>query len=221
VNLSIKRLASAAAGAILVASLGVAGTGAPAHAASLSILWASQNQMAHVCKRIVDDGKQYGVICADILTGTDSTGFWARGQVEVSCASDPSGPSIHCPATDTVFGLFNESLAADPGMHQYIDGCGTMTSPFVGTVTYGPPCAGNGQRNYYQTGELHWPWTEACTTSDATAGNVVWSDVFGITSYPGSNAKTGIVLPDNPGNMWLLGDSFGGLLESGHYEICG
>jgi len=218
-NLSIKRLAPAAAGALLVATLFGAGTADPADAASLPVLWASESQMAHVCERIVDDGEQSGVVCADILTGTDSTGFWARGQVEVYCQSDSPSSVIHCPAADTVFGLYNQSLAADPGAHQYIDGCGTFTSS-IGTATYGPPCGGTGQRNYYQTGELHWPSTESCTTSDVNASNAVWSNVFGITSSPSSIAKTGIVLPDNPGNMWLLGDSFSGLLESGHYMIC-
>jgi hypothetical protein len=218
-NLSIKRLAHAAAGALLVASLGVAATAGTAHAADVPVLRASENQIAHVCKRLIDDGEQSGIVCADILTGTDSTGFWARAQVEVYCQSDSSNTVIHCPAADTVFGLYNSALAADPGAHQYIDGCGTFTS-VIGTQTFGSACGGNGQRNYYLTGELHWPSTEACTTSDAGAGNVVWSNVFGVASPPADFGKTGIVLPDNPGNMWLLGDSFSGLLESGHYMIC-
>jgi hypothetical protein len=218
-NLSIKRLASAAAGALLFASLALAGTAGSAHAADLPVLRASQNQIAHVCKRIIDDGTQSGVLCADILTGTDSTGFWARGQVEVYCLSDSSGQSIHCPAADTAFGLYNSALAADPGAHQYTDGCGTFTS-VIGTQTFGSTCAGNDQRNYYLTGEMHWPSTEPCTTSDGGASNVMWSDIFGVSTPPANFAKTGIVLPDNTGNMWLLGDSFSGLLESGHYMIC-
>ena len=40
-------------------------------------------------------------------------------------------------------------------------------------------------------------------------------------SIPESVLHTGIVLPNDPTNLWLLGDSFGGLLNNGHYEICG
>lgn len=218
-NLSIKRLAAAAAGALLVASLGVAGTASAAHAADLPVLDATRNQMAHVCTRIADDGTQSGVICADIITGTDSTGFWAKAQVESFCESDPSGPVIHCPATENVYGLYNSARAGDPGNWEYMDGCGSWTNAFDGTITYGSPCGGNGQRNYFQTAELHWPLGTPCTPNEGNASTAVWSDVFGV-SIPESVLHTGIVLPNDPTNLWTLGDSFSGLLNTGHYEIC-
>ena len=185
-----------------------AGLLTPAHADSLPpILYASQHGFAHQCSPIGDDTVTEGVICADIVTfpNGEGPGYLAYAQVEAICQNMSSGTAVQCAHASTAFGLYGPGTNW-PLNTETITQCGHLSGP----------CAGPGQRNYWQSPAIS--YTEnlnQCSGNvnlETQVQSVVFSaDFFTYIELPGSGKK--VYLDPSNGN-----DSPNQV--SGHYFIC-
>jgi hypothetical protein len=122
--------------AILCAGAGIAMIAMPSASAStgtdgFTILYASQGNVAHRCEVIGSDS--YGsqaIVCVDILTGTGSTDYWARGRIEAFCYKN--GATEQCAQVD-ITGTWASGAGILSGMGQWV--CGHQ----YGACTTGRP----------------------------------------------------------------------------------
>ena len=160
----------------------------PASAATgtdgFTILYASQGNIAHHCEVIGSDS--YGseaIVCVDILTGTGSTYYWSRGQIEAFCYKN--GVTEQCAQVDTE-GTWANGAGANSGMGQWVCGhqfgaCSTGRNYLTSRVLYYSSASGCSS----ETNSTYDVWTVA------TQGTEIELPVSGKWVYLGSNYSTG------------------------------
>jgi hypothetical protein len=197
-------------GALLsVVTLAVLGASAPASAATgtggLPILYAGEGNTAHQCTVIGSADGYQGVVCADILTGTTATEYWAEGRVEIICqkGSGSSAVDVQCAHVDTVGRVSNAA-----GGYDYVGqwACGQAEGP----------CSTG--RNYVTTWAFDYSTASGCA-SNPNSSYDVWMIALG--NYE-TGSPTGIELPVSGKWVYLgTGNANDGTNESsGHYYIC-
>jgi hypothetical protein len=140
----------------------------PAQAASLPILHAAASPagFAHTCAATGDSvvpGEEV-VVCADIVTGTNSSGYYAEGQLELYC--QVSTLVVPCDGITVTGGLFRQSNTSWTGASW---SCGTYSSS-------GTACPGQGQRKYFVTNEFTYGSSyDSICTNDVNGATAVWS----------------------------------------------
>jgi serine/threonine-protein kinase len=175
----------------------------------LPILYASSGDQAHKCAII---GSAYdansgvgttveGIVCADVLTATESGGYTARAQLEVYCQTT-GGADVQCADAIAVGELANEpnGVVASTGAYQ----CGH---------SYGPCATG---RNYIETGTYSYSGVSmsSCSSDTRTA-----TDSWGLAVGGGS---TKIELPGSDDWVSLTSSNAddGSNQSTGHNYIC-
>lgn len=172
---------SAAAGMMMAAV-------SPASAATgtdgFTILYASQGNIAHHCEVIGSDS--YGseaIVCADILTGTGSTDYWSRAQIEAFCYKN--GVTEQCAQVD-VTGTWANGTGKNYGMGQWVCGhqfgaCATGRNNVISGALYYSSASGCSS----ETNSTYDVWTVA------TQGTEIELPVSAKWVYLGSNYSTG------------------------------
>lgn len=155
---------------------------APAQAASLPVLYGSDNGFAHVCTEYPDpvppsnmlSSVYSAIVCADITTAdyTSSSGpsYKATAQIEVWCVLGES-VIVHCNGADVTGGLYRQSNTSWAGQ-------------FAGCANAG--CAPTGQRNYFQLNVLTFldsDWSGTACTDNVDGYTALWSVVQSATVY--------------------------------------
>lgn len=199
-NRVLKRLLVAATAAFASAAVLLT----PAHAAGSPPIEFAGSFFGHQCVKFADDGSYQAIICADIITGTNSAGYYAKGQAEAYCQNEQN-QVVGCDAVYINAGLYNESNVNWQG--DYPTPCGDGYAN----------CVPNGQRNYYSLNTFQYnsnQWNLNNCSSNTNNATQVWSVVF---------FQSDIRLPD--GNIYDLGYTNlppnDGMNEtSGHYFIC-
>src|ERR1700730_2373112 len=172
---------SAAAGMMMAAV-------SPASAATgtdgFTILYASQGNIAHHCEVIGSDS--YGseaIVCVDILTGTGSTYYWSRAQIEAFCYKN--GVTEQCAQVD-VTGTWANGSVKNYGMGQWVCGhqfgaCATGRNNVISAALYYSSASGCSS----ETNSTYDVWTVA------TQGTEIELPVSAKWVYLGSNYSTG------------------------------
>jgi hypothetical protein len=178
----------------------------PAQASSVPILYVGSE--AHQCIDFYNDGSYQAIICADILTGSTSSGYYAKGQAEAYCQNE-SGKVVNCDQIYLDSYMYDSANVGSPGTDD--------TYQCVDDATGYPNCPGNGDREYQPLDQLNYSSSQYnlnnCA-SNTSADNQVWTVVF---------SGSQIELPD--GNWGNLGEggtqpNDGQNQTSGHYFIC-
>ncbi len=153
--------------AILFAAVGVMVAAiTPASAATgtdgFTILYAGEGNIAHHCEIIGSDtdGNE-GIVCVDILTGTGSTYYWAKAQIEAFCYNN-SQP-VQCAQVD-VTGTFANGAGQPSGIGQWVCGhqygaCSTGRNYVSGVTNYYSSASGCSS----QPNSMYDVWTVAYT----------------------------------------------------------
>ncbi len=174
-----------------------------------SVLYASQSGFAHTCTILGNDGTTQGVLCTDIVTGPDPEGisgqYWAEAQVEEYCQTISNGALVQCANATAEFGLFGPGTTFPLNAHSFTQ-CGHASGP----------CAGVGQRNYFQAPSMeYYEDLNHCSGNvnyETQVQTVAFSDQFNTSiELPGSD-KTLYLTPTNGNDSPNQG--------SGHYFIC-
>lgn len=173
-----------------------------AQASALPILYASQGQQAHVCGRIGDLQGEYEVVCSDIVTGTDSTGYWAEGRIELICATDLGNVTVQCEGAQGAFGMFSQQTASS-----------SPTGVACGSLSFSPNGAScqSSQRNVWYTNYMHWNDNLTQCTSNINGNNAVWT-----VAFPHSDAVDATTEIATVAYTKVLSGS----LNTGHFWIC-
>lgn len=195
-----------AAAAALTAFIAVVGTSMSAHAATgaggITILHASNGDMAHQCTVIGEVDGYQGVVCADLLTGLLGSQYWVEGRVEAYCQTD-AGVEVQCADVDLLYG----EMADGGGGNTLIGGtqCGH---------SYGPCSTG---RNYaYSRSNFYYDTSTYPVSCSSSTGSItqVWAVAAG--------GVVGIELPKSDKWVYLstANSNDGGNESTGHYYIC-
>ena len=173
----------------------------------LSILYASAGDQAHDCVII---GSAYdagvsatvqGIVCADILTATDSGGYSAQGQLELYCQT-ASGSDVQCADVVAVGELANASGGVTESTGDYQ--CGH---------SFGACATG---RNYVKTGTYAY---SGVSMSACTANAAASTDTWGLAVGAGD---TKIELPgsDDWVSLTSANADDGSNQSTGHHYVC-
>jgi len=173
----------------------------------LPILYASDGQQAHKCTVIGSandsniDGTVEGVVCADIVTSSDSSGYQALAQIELICQT-PEGATVQCADAITTAELANASggVVETSGSWQ----CGH---------SYGPCATG---RDYVKTINYSYP---ATSMSDCSSNAAAATDTWGLAV---GGSSTEIELPGSDDWVSLSSSNAddGTNQSTGHFYIC-
>jgi hypothetical protein len=159
-----------------------------------TVLGAYESQIVHKCEVIGVAHKGYeGVVCVDILTGYNSSNYWAKGQIEVYCQTT-AGVEVACNGIYE-YGEFSDGAGDGYYNNDYDCGVGgtaactdTRDKIVEGTIGYNFANAGNN-----------------CADHPNSAWDV-WTVAY---------VSTGVVLPVSGDTVWVPND-----FETGHYYIC-
>jgi serine/threonine protein kinase len=176
-------------------------------AGGFSILYASAGQQAHDCTILgsAEDSNigaaVQGVVCADIVTSSDSGGYLALAQIEVYCQT-PEGATVQCADALTQAELSNAS-----------GGVAETSAAWQCGHSYGPCATG---RNYVKTINFSY---SGMSMSDCSSNVGATTDAWGLALGSGS---TKIELPGSDDWVSLSSSNADdGLNQStGHYYIC-
>lgn len=176
--------------AILFAAVGMIMSAiTPASAATgtdgFTILYAGEGNVAHHCEVIGSDS--YGseaIVCVDILTGTESTDYWAHGQIEAFCQKN--GVTEQCAQVD-VTGTWANGAGEDSGMGTWVCGhqfgaCSTGRNYLTSSTMYYSSASGCSS----EPNSIYDVWTVATTVEFRIELPVSDSWI-----YLGSNYSTG------------------------------
>jgi serine/threonine protein kinase, bacterial len=171
-------------------------------AGGLPVLYADEAQEAHICTVIGSAydgdsgvrGTVQGVVCADILTSSDSGGYTAQGQLEVLCET-PAGVDVEC--ADAI---------AQGELDNAAGGVAAYTAAYQCGHSYGACATG---RNYVKTGSYSYSGTSvsSCWSNYGSA-----TDAWALAVGGGS---TRIELPGS--DDWV---SLSGNESTVRYYIC-
>jgi serine/threonine-protein kinase len=180
-----------------------------ADAGGLPILYASAGDQAHVCAILGSahdsdsgvDATVEGIVCADILTATDSGGYTTQGQLEVYCQTT-AGADVQCADAIALGELSNESggVVASTGDYQ----CGH---------SYGACATG---RNYIKTGTYSY---SGVSTSDCTSSTGAATDTWGL-AVGGGDTKIELPGSDDWVSLSASNADDGGNQSTGHNYAC-
>jgi hypothetical protein len=184
--------------AVLIAATAILiGSALPASANvgtdGFTVLGAYENSFAHHCQVMGVAHKGYeGVVCVDIVTGTNSNNYWAKGQIEVYC----------------------QTTAGVPATCERVSGSGTF-SDGAGNIWYGNGGCGTGSPTACTTARVIIP-IFTIGYNYANAGNECWDNPgSGWDIWTVAWGATGVTLPVS-GDEVLLTNNF----ETGHYYAC-
>jgi hypothetical protein len=180
----------------LLAIAAVLGSVLPANAANAPILYADSGDTVHHCTTVgpPDMGVPYvAVVCVDINTGANSSGYWATGEVEAYCEEGTASYILPCSSIE----ITGEFANADNDIQKYTWGCSDGGCP--------------NSRKIIDIATFNYTGGTDCDTS---SGHNVWTVVEG--------SVTTIVMPGGatatlgPGGGANDGDNY----SSGHYWVC-